>query len=91
MVTILPINVDEDVVREGLALAVAGRVRRALKELDSQAIEVADAGVVDRERWNAAFDSLANMRESLTSVLEYVKAFADQWPDGEEDNDAASS
>jgi hypothetical protein len=89
VVTILPIDVEEDIVREGLTLAIAERVRRALKELDQQAAELAAAAIVDREKWDAAFDALATVRESMTPVLEYARAFADQWP--EDDDNAATA
>ena len=84
MVTILPIDVEDDLVREGLALAIAERVRSAVLELTKQANELSAAGLLDRHKWDAAFDHLATLRASMTPVLEYAKAFDDQWPADEE-------
>jgi len=88
MVTILPIDVDEELVREGVLLAVSARVRGALKELDQQAIELASAGIVDRGKWHRLFALLDEVARTTDPVLEYARAFADQWP---EDDDSAAT
>jgi hypothetical protein len=85
MVTILPIDIDEDLLRDGLSQAVARNVDSALKELTTQVSELYAVGIVDRDKWNAAFDTLADIRAKMTPVLEYAKGFHDQYPDDSDD------
>ena len=84
MVTILPIDVDHDLVREGLQFAVAERMQGRLREIQAQLAELRAGSLIERDRWQAAFAGLAALHAEMAPVLEYAKAFVDQWPDGDE-------
>jgi hypothetical protein len=80
MVTILPIDVNHDLVREGLSYAIAERLSSALANIQKQVAELREGGFVDRERWSRSFAILDEIRAEMEPVLEYAKAFEDQQP-----------
>jgi hypothetical protein len=86
MVTILPIEIDEDLVREGLQLVVAERLRMVAKKLNDMATEMISGGLIEREKWNAALGEAEAAREAYEPSLEYAMAFVDQWPVGEDES-----
>jgi hypothetical protein len=80
MVTIIPIDVDQDLVREGLALAIAERVTRAVLQIQKQANELRADGLLRRENWERAFTDLDAIRAEAATVLDYAQVFDDQQP-----------
>lgn len=90
MVTIIPIEIDEDVVREGITLAVAARVEAACKQLQQLVAELRAGGLIAREQWQAAIAGLREEMERSEPLLEYGRGFEDQWPElaegGDDDN-----
>ena len=89
MVTILPIDVDEDFVKSALAQAIALRVEEEVKALKEVLTDLRAVEVVDRGTWHACFDRLATLRETMEPVMEYGKCFEDQHPNIPEDEDEA--
>lgn len=87
MVTILPIDIEEELMREGLQQAVALRARAELIALQKQVDELLAAGYANRESWASAFASLQLLYVETLPVLEYAKAFDDQ----HEDDNATSA
>lgn len=84
MVTILQIDVDEDLVREGLQYAIAERLSARIKTLQSLVADLSGALVVDRAEWANVWAELEAARDEAATVLDYARAFADQWPEGGE-------
>lgn len=80
MVTILPIDVDEDFVRDALTAAAGDRLVEAAKNLADIANNLSANGIIDRADFQQAFDRIYMLQASLIPVLDYAKAFNDQWP-----------
>lgn len=80
MVTIIPLDVDDDLVREGLSYAIGSRVLSAIRRIEEQAKELVAGGLVDRGGWHRLFANLAELHATSEPILEYAKAFEDQWP-----------
>ena len=81
MVTILNVDVDENLVREGIQMALGVRLQGVIKALESEANELAVGNLLERKDFNAAFARLARFHEEATPLLEYARAYLDQWPD----------
>ena len=81
MVTILPLDVDEQFVRDALAAAVAARVESHLRKLTELVADLRASGVVRRPLWHAEFAALAESVADMRPVMEYARCFEDQWPD----------
>ena len=85
MVTILPFDVDEDFVRDGIAAAVAGRIEQQVRALQELASDLRASSATDREKWNSAFAALATLHDEMLPAMEWAKAFLDLWPELDEE------
>jgi hypothetical protein len=86
MVTIIPIDIDHGLIREGVQYAVAERLAVRLKAVQELTADLRAGSLVEREEWDREWAALIAMQEEMRPVLEYAKAFLDQWP--EEGTDA---
>jgi len=85
MVTILPIDIDQDLIREGRQYALAERFRERVKRIEGELAEMRVGNLLDREAWDKAFAALAELHDQAKPILEYAEAFLDQYPgDGED-------
>lgn len=80
MVSIIPIDVDETLLREGLQHAVADRLAYRLKHVQEMVNELSGGGVIGRKEWDQVWAYLDAARSEMGPILDYVKAFDDQWP-----------
>jgi hypothetical protein len=89
MVTIIPIDIDQDLVREGVQCAVAERLHGQLKPVQEMVNELRAGSLVSREEWERRWAALAAAQAEMLPILDYAMAFADQWPaDDDEATDA---
>jgi hypothetical protein len=87
MVTILPVSIDEDLIRDGLSAAVADRLERRLRDLTELVTELRTSGIVRREQWQRYVSTFSETAQAMEPVMEYARCFEDQWPaDGEADD-----
>lgn len=86
MVTILPIDVDEDIVREGIQCEVARRINAALNELRELANLLEGGSLIRRGEMEKAMQELTKRYETALPLLEYAGSFFD--PDESEDAEA---
>jgi hypothetical protein len=80
VVTIIPIEINEDLVRRGVVMAAAEEIGSAVRELTDLAKNLSADGLIGREELESAFARVADARERLTPVLDYARVFDDQWP-----------
>lgn len=80
MVTIIPIDIEHDLIQRGVQMAVAEEIQSSVKQLNELARDLLSGGCVEREELDEAFARIAAAREKLVPVLDYARAFADQWP-----------
>lgn len=83
MVTILPIDIDESVVQEGVQMAVAERLAARLKAFGEVVAELRGGGCIDRGEWVKVTVELRREVEISRDHLDYARAFLDQWPANE--------
>lgn len=85
-VTVIAIGVDDDLVLEGVGLAVAERIDALVRDLTKAAVEVRTGGLLRRAEWEALVDRAAGLA-GLTKTLGYVRVFYDQWPESAEETE----
>jgi multidrug resistance efflux pump len=86
MVTIIPVEMDDDFVQRGVQMAAAEEIQRVLKNLNELARDLSSGGVIARAEFERAWDAITESKAKLWPALEYARAFQDQWP-GEEEGD----
>lgn len=86
MVTIIPIDLSDDFVRDALRLAAADQLDRFTEAARNVVAELR-GGIIEREKWEQ-LRALAGDLAQLDAVLEHARAFVDQHVSTEEDDDA---
>jgi hypothetical protein len=85
MTTILPFTTDDDTLREGIQIAAARLIDARLSAIIEMAQELGRDGLVDRAAWDAAWQEIATTQAEVAPMLDYAKAFLDQWPESDDD------
>lgn len=88
MVTILPLDVDEGLVREGLQYAVAERMAAKMRVANEMIGHLRGGSLVGRDEWEKAFADIEAEYRATLPVLDYAESlddtdYTDETGDGE--------
>ncbi len=75
-ISILPFD-NDDLVQQGIALAVADRLDGYLRVLHDLALSLRGNYAISREEWDRAFADLEITHETLTKPLDWAGCFAE--------------
>jgi hypothetical protein len=79
-VTILPFDIDPELLRSGMAHAAADHIDAELRSLRDMVAELRANGVINRAEWASTFETLMFVRDEMEPVLQFGMCFSDQWP-----------
>jgi hypothetical protein len=91
MVTILPIDIDQDLIREGLQYAVAERFTSTMHAASELIAQLRGGNLVGREEWEKAFADIAEMYRVTLPVLDFAESLDDTDYTSEASDDATPS